>query len=155
MDRSERSNLKITVMLYVLMFIYAVFTTMTGTQLLVLVREFGLDLAQGGIFAVVVNTGCTVGILLSACFIDRFDSRHLVLVSYFLMGILLITIRFFISYYSFLILLLLIGISMKFLDASINAAISRLNTVNSGFYMNLLHCSFGIGAFAGPVLRQC
>lgn len=151
MDRTERNNLKITVMLYVLMFIYAVFTTMTGTQLLVLVREFGLDLAQGGIFAVVVNTGCTLGILLSACFIDRFDSRHLVLMSYFLMGLLLITIRFFISYYSFLMLLLLIGISMKFLDASINAAVSRSNTVNSGFYMNLLHCSFGIGAFAGPV----
>lgn len=151
MERVKRKNLKLTVVLYVLMFVYAVFTTMTGTQLLVLIQEFGLTMAQGGIFAVVINTGCVAGILLSLFFIDRFDSRHLVLVSYFLMGIPLIIIKFFASYYSFLVLLFWIGTSMKFLDASINAAISKLNPVNSGFYMNLLHCSFGIGAFAGPL----
>lgn len=151
MEKNKSDNLKITAVLYVLMFVYAVFTTMTGTQMIILVREFGIELAQGGIFAVIINTGCIVGILLSALFIDRFDSRHLVLVSYFLLGLLLTAIKFSQSYYSFLLLLLWIGVSMKFLDASLNASISRLNTVNSGFYMNLLHCSFGIGAFAGPL----
>ncbi len=151
MKKDKSDNLKITAVLYVLMFVYAVFTTMTGTQLIILVREFGIELAQGGIFAVIINTGCIVGILLSALFIDRFDSRHLVLMSYFLLGLLLTAIKFSQSYYSFLLLLLWIGVSMKFLDASLNASISRLNTVNSGFYMNLLHCSFGIGAFAGPL----
>lgn len=151
MKDTKKNTLKITAALYVLMFVYAVFTTMTGTQLLILVREFGLDLAEGGIFAVIINTGCIGGIVLSAFFIDRFDSRRLVLLSYFLLGLLLIAIKFSGSYYSFLILLLWIGVSMKFLDASLNASISRLNTANSGFYMNLLHCSFGIGAFAGPL----
>lgn len=151
MDKIQKRNLQITIILYVLMFIYAVFTTMTGTQLLLLIREFKLDLSEGGIFTVIINTGCILGILMSAFFIDRFDSEYLVFISYILFGILLLSVKAAGSYYSFLGVLLGIGCTMKFLDASINAAISRLNPRNSGFYMNLLHCSFGIGAFVGPL----
>ena len=61
MNGEKKGTLRITVILYILMFLYAVFTTMPGTQLLVLAREFGLALSEGGIFTVAVNGGCILG----------------------------------------------------------------------------------------------
>lgn len=151
MSGEKKGTLRITVILYILMFLYAVFTTMPGTQLLVLTREFGLALSEGGIFTVAVNGGCILGILVSVCFLDRYDEKHLVLVSYLLFGVMLAGIWVSRTYGVFLIFLILAGAGMKFFDSSVNACVSKLNQKNSGFYMNLLHCSFGIGAFVGPV----
>ena len=151
MNGEKKGTLRITVILYILMFLYAVFTTMPGTQLLVLAREFGLALSEGGIFTVAVNGGCILGILVSVCFLDRYDEKHLVLVSYLLFGVMLAGIWVSRTYGVFLIFLTLAGAGMKFFDSSVNACVSKLNQKNSGFYMNLLHCSFGIGAFVGPV----
>lgn len=151
MERKKKITLKMTVMLYVLMFLYAIFTTVPGTQLVVLTREFGMELAEGGIFTVAVNGGCILGILASVFFLDRCDGRRLVLVSYLLFGVFLVVMRAAGSCQNFLVLLTLAGAGMKFFDASVNVCIAKLNPGDSGFYMNLLHCSFGIGAFAGPV----
>lgn len=152
-EQSRKNAFRITVMLYIIMYLYAVFTTLTGTQLLILMDEFQLRLEAGGIFSVVVNGGCIFGILISAFFLESYDKRFLVLVSYFVFSILLVLIKFTSAYLSFLLLLLGAGLSMKFLDASINAAVSNLHPEKKGFYMNLLHCSFGIGAFTGPIVN--
>ncbi len=151
MKQNEKNTLPITVVLYILMFFYAVFTTMPGTQLLVLTGEFGLALSEGGVFTVAVNGGCILGIAASVFFLDRYDKKYLVLGSYLLFGGMLVGIGVSESYFGFLMLLVLAGAGMKFFDSSANACVSGLNPKNSGFYMNLLHCSFGIGAFAGPV----
>lgn len=151
MKNNKNKSFKLTIMLYLLMFAYAVFTVMTGTQLLVLLQEFDLTLSQGGIFTVVVNVGCMVGILISGFFLPRYNKNRLVMVSYLCFSLLLLLVGTSASYVGFLILLLLIGISMKFLDASVNAAVSYMNPVHTGFYISLLHCCFAAGSFVGPV----
>lgn len=151
MENKERSTILITAALYVLMFFYAVFTTMPGTQVLVLTREFGLELSAGGIFTVAVNGGCILGIAASVFFLDKYDKKYLALVSYLLFGGMLIGIWISRTYAVFLLFLVLAGAGMKFFDASANACVSSLHEKNNGFYMNLLHCCFGIGAFTGPV----
>lgn len=151
MKNYKNKALKFTVMLYMLMFAYAIFTVMTGTQLLVLLQEFDLTLSQGGVFTVVVNGGCMLGIFISGFFLPRYNKNRLVMASYLCFGILLLLVGFSVSYTGFLILLLLIGISMKFLDAAINAAVSYMNPTHTGFYISLLHCSFAVGSFTGPV----
>lgn len=151
MKNYKSKTVRLTIMLYLLMFAYAVFTVMTGTQLLVLLQEFDLTLSQGGIFTVVVNGGCMLGILISGFFLPRYNKNRLVMVSYLCFGLLLLLVGISVSYTGFLILLLLIGISMKFLDASINAAVSYMNPVHTGFYISLLHCSFAAGSFVGPM----
>lgn len=151
MEKAHRDSLKVTTMLYLLMFAYAIFTVMIGTQLLTLVNEFGISLTEGGIFTVVVNVGCMLGIVISGFFLGRCNKQKLVLLAYFIFAIALVVVGFSKTYVGFLLLLLLIGISMKFLDAAINASVSQLNPINTGFYINLLHCSFAIGSFMGPL----
>lgn len=151
MENKGKSTILVTAALYVLMFFYAVFTTMPGTQVLVLTREFGLELSAGGIFTVAVNGGCILGIAASVFFLDKYDKKYLALVSYLLFGGMLIGIFVSRTYPALLLLLILAGAGMKFFDASANACVSSLHEKNNGFYMNLLHCCFGLGAFCGPV----
>lgn len=137
------------------MFVYAIFTTMVGTQLLILLEEFDVSLSSGGIFSVLVNSGCMVGILASALFLDKYDPRKLVTITYLSFGIFLLVIKGANTYLVFLCILFCLGACMKFLDAAINACITKINRENSGFYMNLLHGCFGVGAFVGPVFTTC
>ena len=75
MENKGKSTILVTAALYVLMFFYAVFTTMPGTQVLVLTREFGLELSAGGIFTVAVNGGCILGITATVFFRDKYDKK--------------------------------------------------------------------------------
>ncbi len=145
------NKLKLTLILYLIMFVYAIFTTMIGTQLLILLEEFHVSLSSGGIFSVLVNSGCMAGILASALFLDKYDPRKLVTITYLVFGIFLIVIKGANTYLVFLLVLFCLGACMKFLDAAINACVTKVNREDSGFYMNLLHGCFGVGAFVGPV----
>ncbi len=141
-----------TIVLYFLMMTYAVSTTIIGSILLQLLDEFGLPVARGGIFFSVLNTGCFFGILSSGILIDRFRPARLNLYTYVVFSLLLLTVPFTRGLTAYLATVLAIGMVSKLLDASINACIAAKHTVNKGFYMNLLHGSFGIGSFCGPLL---
>lgn len=151
MEKPHGGSLKVTIMLYFLMFAYAIFTIMIGTQLLILVDEFGLLLSEGGVFTVVVNVGCMLGIVISGFFLGKYNKQKLVMITYFVFAVALLAVGFSKTYTGFLLLLFLIGISIKFFDAAINATVSQLNPVNKGLYINLLHCSYATGSFAGPL----
>ncbi|MCD8350905.1 MAG: MFS transporter, partial [Planctomycetaceae bacterium] len=141
-----------TIVLYFLMMTYAVSTTIIGSILLQLLDEFGLPVARGGIFFSVLNTGCFFGILTSGILIDRYRPARLNLVTYVVFSLLLLVVPFTRGLTPYLVTVLAIGMVSKLLDASINACIAAKHTVNKGFYMNLLHGSFGIGSFCGPLL---
>lgn len=141
-----------TLVLYVLMLTYAVSTTLIGTILLQLLDEFGLPMTRGGIFYSVLNTGCFIGILSSGFLIERFHPARLNLYTYGPLALLLLTVAATRTLAAYLIVSLVLGMVSKLFDASVNARIAQKHTVNAGFYMNLLHGSFGIGSFFGPLL---
>ncbi|MCD8139527.1 MAG: MFS transporter [Planctomycetaceae bacterium] len=141
-----------TIVLYFLMMTYAVSTTIIGSILLQLLDEFGLPVARGGIFYSVLNTGCFFGILASGVLIDRYRPARLNLVTYVGFSLLLLVVTLTRGLTAYLATVLVIGMVSKLMDASINACIAAKHTVNKGFYMNLLHGSFGIGSFCGPLL---
>lgn len=141
-----------TLVLYLLMMTYGVSTTLIGTILLQLLGEFGLPMARGGIFYSVLNIGCFIGILSSGILIERFHPTRLNLYTYGMLALLLLCVSATRTLTAYLAVSLVLGMMSKLLDASVNACIAQKHTANPGFYMNLLHASFGTGSFFGPLL---
>lgn len=143
-----------TIFTYVLMAAFAVFTTIIGAVLLLLVEEFGLPLARGGDFIAAQNLGCFAGIILVGFLLDRYNKNPLVLVFYLVFSLALVMVFFTTTMRSYMFLLAIAGFSTKILDAVFNSRISELHPVNRGFYMNLLHSCYGMGSFIGPVYAR-
>ncbi len=148
----KRDVLKETIAMYLLMFAYAIFTTIIGAILLNLLSDFPMPLTEGGFFNAVLNGGCFVGILLSGMVIDRYGKRIQIVAAFSLFTIFLFAVYFTSSLQAYVVSIFFAGLAVKIMDALLNATIVELHTRNRGFYMNLLHCCFGIGSFVGPIL---
>ncbi len=144
-------RLRETGFVYLFLFLYAFFTTIIGTTLTRLTGEFGLELSQGGVFIALQSIGCFIGIFVSGALIERFGKRILLPVALAAFGVLVIVVSLASSLNMYLATLLLAGVAGTMIDVISNASIAQLHVVNKGFYMNLLHCCFGIGSFFGPM----
>lgn len=138
--------------LYTLMLAYGVSTTFIGTVLVRLIDEFAIPVADGGIFYAVLNIGCFAGILVSGTLIERFRLRGLMTATYAAFACLMIGVSLTSTLAAYLALIWVIGVSSKLFDATVNATVARDYARNKGFYMNLLHCSYGVGSFLGPLV---
>ncbi|MCC8179531.1 MAG: MFS transporter, partial [Planctomycetes bacterium] len=151
MTDAASGALRQTVLMYLLMALYGVFSTIIGTVLTALIAEFGLPLSRGGLFIAVQSFGCFIGIFLSGFVIDRFDKRYLSIINISLLALILVGVYFTSTLQLYLGLVLLGGVAAMLIDVVLNSGIAQLHSLNRGFYMNLLHCSFGIGSFIGPM----
>lgn len=153
MPANEKNGLIVrTAMLYLLMLAYGVSTTFLGTVLMQLIDEFSVPVAEGGVFNAVMNLGCLVGVFASGPLIERFRLRNLLGATFLVFACILLLVGVSGTLVAFLVVIGALGLAQKLFDAVINAAVAREYTRNSGFFMNLLHCSFGIGSFLGPLL---
>ncbi len=148
----KRGVLKETVAMYLLMFPYALFTTVLGAILLNLLSEYSMPLTKGGFFNAVLNGGSFVGIILSGFIIDRYSKRVQIVAVVGVFVLSLFAIHLWSGFWPFVVLLFFGGFVVKILDVLLNSGIADLHTENRGFYMNLLHACFGIGCFFGPIL---
>lgn len=140
-----------TILLYLLMLLYGGFTTVVGSVLGRLLAEFGVPLSDGGLFYAVQSIGYVIGIVLSGLIIERFDKRLLIMLFYSALAAVLIALNFAPGLAFFLCFILLAGLTAMMVDVLLNASVAQLHEKNRGFYMNLLHCCFGVGSFLGPV----
>ncbi|MCC8166571.1 MAG: MFS transporter [Planctomycetes bacterium] len=147
----SRGRLRETGFIYLFLLLYAFFTTIIGTTLTRLTGEFNLELSQGGVFIALQSIGCFIGIFVSGALIERFGKRALLPVALGAFGVLVFVVSFASSLGMYLVMLLLAGIAGTMVDVMSNASIAQLHVANKGFYMNLLHCCFGIGSFFGPI----
>lgn len=150
-ERLEKGVLRETVALYLLTGAYAVFTTIIGAVLVLLVDEFVIPLSRGGVFIAWQNIGSLAGIFLSGFVIDRYDKRWQIVVAYTVFAVLMAGVYFTSTMTAYIVMIALAGFASKITDALLNAVTAELHVRNKGFYMNLLHCSYGIGSFCGPV----
>lgn len=151
-NAQKRGALAETAAMYLLMFSYAVFTTIVGAILLDLLGEFSMPLTEGGFFSAALNGGAFVGVLLSGVVIDRYHKRKQIVATFFLFASFLSAIYFTTSLWAYVALLFAAGLSVKIADALLNTLVAEMHPDHKGFYINLLHCFFGIGSFLGPIL---
>lgn len=128
------------------------YNIVAGTELTLYLDDYGLSIAEGGIFNTLRNIGCLLGMLISAFLLPRFGKLTLVTLSYLAFAVFMFACGFSPSYLLFVSLNFLLGVATRFFDASSNAAIPVLSPNNTGFYLNLLHASFAVGGLVGPIM---
>lgn len=151
---NKRTNIPITITVYILMAVYAVSVTMLGPLIPVLIKFYNIGISQGGLFVTFINVGGIAAIFLGAFLADRI-SKPLLLTAAFLTYILCLVVISTSPYYIILLLLFLIlGIGTRIIDLTANAFIAELHIKKRGLYLSLLHGCFAIGALAGPIFSQ-
>lgn len=133
------------------MFVYGTAIIMFGTLLPEIIRDFSLNLSQGGLIATMQGFGGLAVILAGSVFADRMSKPVLILLSFTLYGFALLTIGFSERYISLILLYFLAGFCLRILDTMLNAFIGDIHSKNRGYHMNMLHLFFGVGAFVGPI----
>jgi fucose permease len=149
---APRHAIALTASLYLLMFVYALSSTMLGPLIPVLRKEFGLTLSQAGLMTTLQGVGGSLSVFVGILVMDllrRSTSIRATLSIYCLSPFLIVLLPY---YQALLVVFFLIGASTRLLDSFVNAYIADIHHQNRGFYLTLLHASFGVGALIGPSL---
>ena len=149
---NEKVRLKLTISMYILFFTYAFSLTMAGPLIPVYIKQFGISLDQGGLISTFQGFGGIIGVFAGVFFSDRIKKSSIIRVSFIVYTLAVLVLSFTSLFTVLLVLFFIIGASTKTLDAAANANVADLNRHRRGFYLNLLHATFGLGAFAGPLL---
>ncbi len=111
--------------------------------------DLGASVSQAGFVSVVVTCGTVLSSLLSARIIKRFGTGLATAVSVFLTAGALMAMRFVNQFYMLVLLALPLGLGAGTVDTALNAYVA-LHYRSS--HMQWLHCFWGVGATAGPVI---
>jgi fucose permease len=151
---NNRPPLILTFGLYALFFAYALSVTMIGPLIPVIMNQYRIVLSESGLITLILGTGGILSVVAGALVSDLFRKSLLVKLAAFVYSLSLILMAFSGSYAVFLILYFFLGASTRLLDAVVNAYVSDIHVEKRGFYMNMLHASFALGAVAGPLITS-
>jgi len=148
----SRRTFVLTASLYLLMLAYAISVTMLGPLIPALRSEYGLTLSQAGLMTTLQGVGGSLSVLvgiLVADLVKRSTSTLVAFAIYCASALLVVVLP---HYQVLLVAFFLIGASTRLLDSLVNAYVADIHQRHRGFYLNLLHASFGVGALLGPSL---
>lgn len=111
--------------------------------------EFHMPYSFAGFISMAMTGGTVVMSLLSSRIIRRFGTGRAVFASVLLMALSLLGYRFAPSYVWALALAVPLGLGIGTIDCSINGYVS---THYKSRHMNWLHCFWGLGSMAGPMI---
>jgi fucose permease len=141
----------LTLSIYLLMLAYALSVTMISPLMPILISQYGLKLSEGGLIMTSQSIGGVLAIILGAVITDLVKKSKSVFITFFIYSLSLVLLAVPTSYPVLLALFFILGASTRLLDALVNAFISDIHYSRRGTYLGLLHASFGIGAFIGPL----
>ena len=153
-DQVEKKSYLLTGYLYALMALYAVSITMIGPIMPRIIDEYGIRLSQGGLIMTFSSIGGILAILASGVAADFVRKSRLIWLSYFVFGASLFLVAYIQHYTALLIIFFIFGAGTRISDTVLNAYISDIHARKRGFFLNLLHTFFGIGAFFGPIYAR-
>lgn len=151
---SDKSRLLITGSLYLLIFTFALSFTIAGPLIPEFMRQFGLSNAQGGLVPAFQGLGGLAALAVGAFFSDKVKKSTLIILSFCVYGLAVTSVSFLRTYALIVGMFFVIGASTRILDAMINASVSELNSHKRGFYISLLHATFGLGALTSPMIAN-
>lgn len=140
------------IILFLLFFAYGIFNISLGTNLEAFMSEFGLSVAEGGIFNIVFNVGGLIGMVFSIFLLPRFNKLMLIAVTFLIYSLVSFLSGFTVLLPLFLVMLIAAGMLSRLYDTGLNAVMPVINPQNTGFYVNFLHASYAVGSLAGPII---
>lgn len=141
----------LTVALFLIMGIYAISVTMIGPIMPSVIEDYQINLSQGGLMMTAQSIGGMLAVLFVGVMAGRFKKTKLIILSFLVFGASLLLVSFSDIYTVLLAVFFVFGAGSRMADTLINAYVSDLYNKQRGYYLNLLHMYFGIGALIGPV----
>ncbi|MDR2752594.1 MAG: MFS transporter [Clostridiales bacterium] len=125
--------------------------SLLGAAWPVMRTDLGAGLSMAGAISAVICAGTVVSSLLSSRVIHRFGTGKVTFVSVFLTAISLLGISFSGSIALIFLLAVPLGLGAGSVDAALNNFVSNHY---KAMHMNWLHCFWGLGATAGPIVMS-
>lgn len=141
----------ITAYLFLIMALYAVSIMMVGPIMPSVIADYQIRLSQGGLMTTFQSIGGVLAVMLVGVLADRFKKTWLIFVSFLIFGLALLLVSVVNIYTALLLIFFIFGLGSRMSDTVLNAYVSDLYQARRGYYLNLLHTFFGIGALSGPI----
>ncbi|NLW10897.1 MAG: MFS transporter, partial [Clostridiaceae bacterium] len=155
-DKSaDRQQIKVpvylTAALFLIMGIYAISITMIGPIMPSVIEDYQIRLSQGGLMTTAQSIGGMLAVLFVGIMAGRFKKTKLIIISFLVFGASLLLVSLSDIYAVLLVVFFVFGAGSRMADTLLNAYVSDLYNKKRGYYLNLLHMYFGIGALIGPI----
>lgn len=111
--------------------------------------DLGADMSLAGVISMVVAGGTVISSYLSTRLIRRFGTGRVTTVSVLMTGLALLGFSFAPAYWVLLLLAVPLGLGAGAVDSALNNFVALHYKAK---HMNWLHCFWGIGATAGPMI---
>ena len=111
--------------------------------------DLGVPVSMAGAMSIVVSTGTVVSGLMSSRLISRFGTARVTVTSVLLTAVALLGISLSRSLWLMVLFCIPLGLGGGAIDTALNNFVSLHYNVRQ---MNWLHCFWGLGATAGPVI---
>jgi fucose permease len=113
--------------------------------------DFGVSLGTAGIITMIVSCGTIVSSFFSGKILHRFGTGKVTFVSVFMTAVALLGISFAPSIVWLILLAIPLGLGAGSVDAGLNTYIAAHY---KSHHMSWLHCFWGVGAMAGPIIMS-
>ncbi len=133
------------------MFLFAVSCSLIGIVLPSVIGEYHITLQRAGIVTVAQNAGGMAALAVSGVLADRFGKLKVIIGLFAAMTTALLACFVSHSFWSFVLIAMVLGLAASALNMCISAYLSDLYPENSSFYVNLGGVLFGAGSVAGPI----
>ncbi|HWQ79007.1 MAG TPA: MFS transporter, partial [Anaerovoracaceae bacterium] len=152
--KAETNGIPITIAMYVMMFAYALSTTLIGPLVIVFIKQYGISLADNGLVTLGQGIGGVLFLIMGIFYGDRLSKPTWIIITFSLYSVSIGILGFASAYFQIVILFFFIGASTRMLDAMMNAYIADIHQEKRSFFLNILHACYGAGALAGPMLSS-
>ena len=123
--------------------------SLLGTAWPVMHTDLNLPISGAGVISMIVSGGTVISSLLSARMIRRFGTGRVTAVSVLLTAVALLLFSVSRSFFVFCLLAVPLGLGAGSVDAALNNFIALHYKAR---HMSWLHCFWGVGCTAGPVI---
>lgn len=152
MEKKQAKRFTYSILL--LIFIYAFVMNTPSLFMNDIIKDFSLKSFEQGSVSSMIGVGSLLSLFVMLTLQGRIKKWTMILLSAIVQAVLMVLMGFISEYWMLLLVYILLGIGMGWLDSTCNSSIMDINKEKGTKYMGALHGSFGLGAFISPFIIQ-
>ncbi len=133
-------------------FLYGFYTSAIGSMLVPIGEIFKINLKTQSLIFPFNYMGQIVIIFFIGYFADKLGKKFIHILLIVLLGILALFFNYIKDYQIFMVFFLFMGLSGISINTIADAAVSDTFLEKKGFYLNIAHTFFGLGALTSPII---